>query len=150
MAAHYDQPFGNSSALPAYYCALKAREDGVTRLLAGDGGDELFGGNSRYAKQRVFGWYDQVPGVAAPRAAGTGLRHAAGWAQTPLLKKGSSYIEQARVPMPDRLQMYNLLQRLGAEQVFTPALLAQVDQEPHGQAAACRVGRARARPARST
>ena len=62
MAAHYDQPFGNSSALPAYYCAKMAREDGVSKLLAGDGGDELFGGNSRYAKQRVFGWYDYMPG----------------------------------------------------------------------------------------
>ena len=26
VAAHYDQPFGNSSALPAYYCARLARE----------------------------------------------------------------------------------------------------------------------------
>jgi asparagine synthase (glutamine-hydrolysing) len=43
MAAHFDQPFGNSSALPAYYCAKMAREDGVSKLLAGDGGDELFG-----------------------------------------------------------------------------------------------------------
>ena len=32
VAAHYDQPFGNSSALPAYYCAVMAREQGVTRL----------------------------------------------------------------------------------------------------------------------
>jgi len=63
VAGHYDQPFGNSSVLPAFYCAKMARDDGVTRLLAGDGGDELFGGNSRYAKQRIFGWYDQVPGA---------------------------------------------------------------------------------------
>ena len=62
VAAYFDQPFGNSSALPAYYCAKMAREDGVSKLLAGDGGDELFGGNSRYAKQRVFGWYGHVPG----------------------------------------------------------------------------------------
>ena len=47
VAASYDQPFGNSSALPAYYCAKVAREQGVTRMLAGDGGDELFGGKSR-------------------------------------------------------------------------------------------------------
>src|SRR5574343_296291 len=38
VAAHYDQPFGNSSALPAYYCAKMAKEDGVSRILAGDGG----------------------------------------------------------------------------------------------------------------
>ncbi len=57
VAAHFDQPFGNSSALPSYYCAKMARDDGVTKILGGDGGDELFGGNSRYAKQRVFGWY---------------------------------------------------------------------------------------------
>jgi len=37
VAAHYDQPFGNSSALPAYYCARMAHDDGVSRLLAGDG-----------------------------------------------------------------------------------------------------------------
>ncbi len=128
VAAHHDQPFGNSSALPAYYCALKAREDGVTRLLAGDGGDELFGGNSRYAKQRVFGWYGQVPtalrrGLVEP-VFGSGIA-----GRTPLLKKGSSYVEQARVPMPDRLQMYNLLRRLGPENVFSPALLAKIDQE---------------------
>ena len=33
VAAHYDQPFGNSSAVPAFCCARVAREDGVTRLL---------------------------------------------------------------------------------------------------------------------
>jgi len=126
MAAHFDQPFGNSSALPAYYCALKAREDGVTRLLAGDGGDELFGGNSRYAKQRVFGVYDHLPGA---------LRHGLleplfglpGISRVPGLKKGASYIEQARVPLPDRLQMYNLMLRLGPQDVLTPQALAGMD-----------------------
>jgi asparagine synthase (glutamine-hydrolysing) len=127
VAAHHDQPFGNSSALPAYYCALKARDDGVTRLLAGDGGDELFGGNSRYAKQRIFGWYARVPqalrrGVMEPFFALPAV------SRTPGLKKGSSYIEQARVPMPDRLQMYNLLLRLGLDDVLAPAFLAQIDR----------------------
>src|SRR4029453_16815832 len=50
IAASYDQPFGNASAIPTYYCAKLARESGISRLLAGDGGDELFGGNERYAK----------------------------------------------------------------------------------------------------
>ena len=132
VAAHYDQPFGNSSAVPAFCCARVAREDGVTRLLAGDGGDELFGGNSRYAKQRVFGWYSAVPGplraVLEPLSA-TGLMQA-----IPGLSKAASYVQQAKVPMPDRIQTYNLLQRLGIEDVLTPAFLRQVEiNGPQGQ-----------------
>ncbi|MCA0240624.1 MAG: asparagine synthase C-terminal domain-containing protein [Proteobacteria bacterium] len=128
VAASYDQPFGNSSALPAYYCAKEARDDGVSKLLAGDGGDELFGGNSRYAKQRVFGWYRGVPsalraGMLEPLFERTPIGSA------PLLRKGTSYIEQAKVPMPDRLQMYNLLRRLGAANVLAAGFLSRVDQE---------------------
>lgn len=126
VAVHYDQPFGNSSALPAFYCARMAREDGMTRILAGDGGDELFGGNSRYAKHRVFDWYRHVPSairkcLMEPVLA-TGLAR-----RMPLGSKGASYVEQARVPMPDRLAMYNLITRLGLDQVLTPGFLAQVD-----------------------
>lgn len=126
VAIHYDQPFGNSSALPGWICASRAREDGVERMLAGDGGDELFGGNSRYAKQRVFGWYDAVPGLLR-----RGLLEPAlalpGMDRIPVAKKGVSYVEQARVPMPDRIHMYNMLLRLGMENVFEPDFLARVD-----------------------
>lgn len=126
VAAHYDQPFGNSSALPAFYCAKVARADGREKMLAGDGGDELFGGNSRYAKQRVFGWYQHLPeplrnGLMEPMLERRAL------SKVPLLRKAASYVEQAKVPMPDRLQMYNLLLRLGTEQVLTADFLAQVD-----------------------
>ena len=127
VAASYDQPFGNSSALPAYYCALKARGDGVSRLLAGDGGDELFGGNSRYAMLRVFGWYQQVPGFLR-RGLMEPFFGLPAVARTPIIKKGSGYIRQATTPMPDRLQNHNLLVRLGAENVLPRAWLAQVDQ----------------------
>ncbi len=68
IAASLDQPFGNSSVLPAYFCALRARDDGFTRMLAGDGGDELFGGNSRYAMQNVFELYDALPRVFDKRS----------------------------------------------------------------------------------
>jgi asparagine synthase (glutamine-hydrolysing) len=126
VAAHFDQPFGNSSALPAYYCAKVARGDGVTRLLAGDGGDELFGGNSRYAKQRVFGWYGHIPGFLQ-KGLLEPLLTARAAAAVPITRKAGSYVEQARVPMPDRLQMYNLIMRLGPNEVLTPQLMAQVD-----------------------
>lgn len=127
VAAHFDQPFGNSSALPAYYCAHLARQDGVSKLLAGDGGDELFGGNTRYAKNKLFGLYDLVPGVLQKGlfepllATGTASAFA-------LTRKAGSYVEQARVPQPDRMQMTNLLIRLGASEVLSPQLLALVDE----------------------
>ena len=126
VAQHYDQPFGNSSALPAYYCAKMAKEDGVSKILAGDGGDELFGGNTRYAKQKVFGYYDSVPGLfrnafLEPLLLKTPL------GRLPLARKGASYIEQAKIPLPDRGQIYNMLHRLGISQVFNPNFLARVD-----------------------
>ena len=129
VAASYDQPFGNSSVVPAFYCAKAAREAGLTRILAGDGGDELFGGNTRYAKQRIFGAYEQIPGflrhgLLEPLLTGTALP-----GKIPGIKKAVSYVEQASVPMPDRMQMYNLLGRLGLSEVLTPEFLALVEPQ---------------------
>ncbi len=126
VAQHYDQPFGNSSALPAFYCAKMAREDGVTKILAGDGGDELFGGNTRYAKQKVFGFYDGVPGIVRngllePLLLKTPL------GRLPLARKGASYIEQAKEPMPDREQKYNMLYRLGINEIFASDFIGAID-----------------------
>lgn len=129
VAAHYDQPFGNSSAVPAFYCARMAKQDGYDHMLAGDGGDELFGGNARYAKQKVFGLYDQIPeflrgGLLEPAFADSHV-----FDRVPLLKKVASYVRQARVPMPERMQTYNLLLRLGLDNVFPREFLARVDAE---------------------
>lgn len=126
LAVHFDEPFGNSSAIPAYFCALAARQDGVQQLLAGDGGDELFGGNVRYAKQNVFEWYLRVPGalrahVVEPLASGLGA-----W---PLVRKLKSYVDQANVPLPDRLQTYNYLARESSDALLHPELAGMVDTQ---------------------
>ena len=132
IAATYDQPFGNSSAVPSYYCAKFAKADGIEVLLGGDGGDELFGGNTRYAKQKIFSIYEALP-KSLRRAAIEPLVFGipGGNAFMPL-RKLRSYIEQASVPLPARLETYNLLNRLGASNVFTPEFLAAIDIEQPG------------------
>jgi asparagine synthase (glutamine-hydrolysing) len=125
VASHYDQPFGNSSAVPAYICALMARDHGVQKLLAGDGGDELFGGNTRYAKQKIFeAWWHLPQAVRAGTSPLIANRLTRG---LPLLRKAASYVDQASVPMPARMETYNLLKRFGPTEVFTPAFLASIN-----------------------
>jgi asparagine synthase (glutamine-hydrolysing) len=96
----------------------------VTVALAGDGGDELFGGNARYAKQRVFEAYARVP-AALRRSLVEPLAGAT--RGVPLLGKAFSYVEQARTPLPARMDSYNLLGRLGIERVLTAAFRERVD-----------------------
>lgn len=127
IAAAYDEPFGNSSALPAYFCARMAAEDGKQLLLAGDGGDELFAGNARYAKQAMFEHYEHLPGWLRSKLVEPLLGLLPG--QLPLISKARSYIAQANTPLPDRLQSYNFICRLGQEGMFNPDFLASVDTE---------------------
>ena len=138
IAAVSDQPFGNASAVPAYCCATMARADGISRLLGGDGGDELFGGNERYARQALFERYEQVPSSLRQVVLEPLLFGVAGNLDLRPLRKARSYVEQAMVPMPARLDTYNLLRRYGAAEVLHPEFLAAVDPgAPAAQLSAC-------------
>ncbi len=57
---HYDEPFGDSSAIPTMYLAQITRRH-VTVALTGDGGDELFCGYDRYRAVRAAGRIDVIP-----------------------------------------------------------------------------------------
>jgi asparagine synthase (glutamine-hydrolysing) len=127
IAGAYDQPFGNASAVPTYFCAKLARESGVSRILGGDGGDELFGGNSRYAQQFVFALYERLPAVVRRALIEPIANRIPSTGQPALLRKLGSYVAQASMPMPDRYESYNLLDRLGPANVLTADFLAGVD-----------------------
>ncbi len=126
LAAASDQPFGNSSILPAYYCGLHARGDGFRKLLAGDGGDELFGGNSRYATQSLFELYQRIPVALRPLIEYPSTQWRA-FRSVPGLRQIGGYVRHARVPMPDRTQTFNLLNDFDTSQMLDPAFLASID-----------------------
>jgi asparagine synthase (glutamine-hydrolysing) len=134
VAASYDQPFGNSSVIAAYYCARLAASDGMKKLLGGDGGDELFGGNTRYAKQKVFEAYTLTPRWIARDLVEPLLLGPNATKYLPLLRKARSYIEQATVPMPARMHTYNLVDHIGRDRIFEQTFLHAVDPDaPAGQ-----------------
>jgi len=62
LSGEFEEPFGNSSVLATYYCAKLSSNDNNDVMIAGDGGDEIFGGNERYAKDVYFQKYYNLPG----------------------------------------------------------------------------------------
>ena len=126
IAHEYDEPFGNNSAVPTYFCAKVAREAGFEHMMAGDGGDEIFGGNARYAKQKLFENYFRLPasirrGIVEP------IAHVPGLSDRFPLAKLKSYVHQANMGLPLRLESYNFMHRTPLDQILAPDFIHAVD-----------------------
>ena len=125
LAEAYDEPFGNSSAIPTYFCVKMAKDAGVRVMFAGDGGDELFGGNERYITEKLFLIYHQVPGS---------LRRALDYAvdTTPDFypwHKVKNYVRKANLPAVDRFFAYQLYYRDHAAEFLTDDFRASLEHD---------------------
>jgi asparagine synthase (glutamine-hydrolysing) len=132
LVESYDEPFGNESAVGTFLCARIAAQAGMSRLLAGDGGDEIFGGNERYRKSRLYAPYQRLPAWLRRRLIEPVLltRPDAG---ASVLGRARRYVRRARIPNPRRLYSWSplfpgALPGAGRE-LLHPDLLAAVDAE---------------------
>lgn len=121
----YDEPFGNASTVPTYFCALLAKGNGIDTLIGGDGGDEIFGGNERYATNNIFRIYHQAPLILRRWFIEPVITRTPSF--IPLLHKGKKYIRRANIPQPDRFFSYNPVIAMGKEEVFSVDLLRHIN-----------------------
>jgi asparagine synthase (glutamine-hydrolysing) len=126
IIAYYDEPFANSSAVGAYYCALMAREAGMKTLLAGDGGDEIFAGNERYASDKRFQVYHSIP-----RWLRRGLIEPAAQLLPEKGKLGlpKRYIRRSNISNPRRVISYGVFLANPPEEIFEREFLRQAPPE---------------------
>jgi asparagine synthase (glutamine-hydrolysing) len=122
----YDESFGNSSVVPVYHCARLAQEAGVSVLLAGDGGDEIFGGNERYTSNILFELYHKLPVTLRQDFLEPFIIHLPAIA---FIYKAKRYIRRANFTNPERFFSYNLLAEKNSSEIFHHKFLSGIDTD---------------------
>ncbi len=123
----WDQPFGDASAVPTLACARLAATQQVDTLLAGDGGDEIFGGNERYAKDQVMERFHRLP--APLKALARGIGRIAGRSASHFLNRVDNFTRRASLPNPDRFYTDDSFGSDDYDTLLTPSFRQQVPRD---------------------
>ena len=131
LVESYDEPFGNDSAIGTFCCARLAEQCGMKRLLAGDGGDEIFGGNERYRTDAIFARYHRIPSVLRQTMVEPLLRALPG-SDGSLVDWARRYVHRANIPNPYRFYSYGFFFMHEGAELLAPDFLAAAGQAaPH-------------------
>jgi len=98
----FDEPFGDSSAIPTYFVSKMAREH-VTVCLSGDGGDEIFGGYKSYSRSLMYRYWDLIPLLVRKKLIGSLYEK---WPEN---KSGKGLLERILAERNDRFWLMNSL-----------------------------------------
>lgn len=123
----YDQPFGGTSSVPTLACADLAEGAGMKLLVAGDGGDEIFGGNERYAKDRIMETWFAMPEPL--KAVGRAVGGVAGRSGNFFLNRVENFFERSSLPNPDRFYTDDSFASDHYEAMLTPEFRAAVPRD---------------------
>jgi asparagine synthase (glutamine-hydrolysing) len=104
LVRHYGEPFADYSAIPCFYLAEMTRSQ-VTVALNGDGGDESFGGYTRYVANRLASRLDVLP-PAARRLAARGADRLGGAEVTSISNKAKRLLQGLALDPADRYARY--------------------------------------------
>jgi asparagine synthase (glutamine-hydrolysing) len=120
LVRHYGEPFADSSAIPSFYLAEMARRH-VTVALNGDGGDESFGGYTRYVANSVAGRLDHLPEPLRRAIAGMGGRIPEGGSISSYANKARRLSSTLALDAPARYARYMAWFDSGQRQgLYTP------------------------------
>ena len=106
LAWHYDEPFGDSSALPTYIVSKIAREH-VTMVLTGDGGDEVLSGYTVHQGEKFSDQFTRIPPIVRtniiPPILSAGLGFSSGSVRKKIHRM-NKVVESANMDFIDRLE----------------------------------------------